>query len=345
MRNRTAGRQNGLHFLAHMMLAMVFFFGLTIPTAHAANPDGDLRIEIIAGYNFVVDSNIQTPAGYGPEAAHVAAKICNDGADDLTDVTVHIGDFGAGTPGIYPVETVDEAANGWLYSGDFSLTHEGSTSDGTRYIGTIPPGECYTQYWLVSYPVLDAANNPVWGAANVPEDDLVLQYDIWVTADDNGSALAADDSKTATMRNEISAMANKIWPNGDNKVPEEYLAAIKSVLGWRPVLESSAAGTLGEMEGVWYDLGNVGQGFDNDGDFVPDYNFWVQPVGDPSLYDPDCFRLTKTYGLIIVQLNDGTELLIPFEDRLYFENIPPNNTNVTGLVFYEYISLDGPCSV
>ena len=34
------------------------------------------------------------------------------------------------------------------------------------------------------------------------------------------------------MRNEISAMANKIWPNGDNKVPDEYVAAIQQVLGW-----------------------------------------------------------------------------------------------------------------
>ena len=34
------------------------------------------------------------------------------------------------------------------------------------------------------------------------------------------------------MRNEISAAANKIWPNGDNKVPDEYLQAIADVLGW-----------------------------------------------------------------------------------------------------------------
>jgi hypothetical protein len=34
----------------------------------------------------------------------------------------------------------------------------------------------------------------------------------------------------------------------------------------------------------------------------------------------------KTYGLVIVKLNDGTELLIPFVDQMYFENIPDTTT-------------------
>jgi hypothetical protein len=88
----------------------------------------------------------------------------------------------------------------------------------------------------------------------------------------------------------------------------------------------------------------VGAGFDNNYDLVPDRNIWIQPIGDSSSYDPGCFRLVKTYGLVIVKLNDGTELLIPFVDQLYFENIPDNNTGAVGLVFYEYIALDGICT-
>lgn len=88
----------------------------------------------------------------------------------------------------------------------------------------------------------------------------------------------------------------------------------------------------------------MGAGFDNNYDLVPDRNIWIQPIGDSSSYDPGCFRLVKTYGLVIVKLNDGTELLIPFVDQLYFENIPDNNTGAVGLVFYEYIALDGICT-
>ena len=325
-------------------LGAVGWMGLALLVS-AANPDGDLRIEVKTAYNFVVDSNVETPATYGPSSAYVGAEFCNDGTDDLTDVFAYIGDMAAGTPGIYPVEAVDEAANGWLYSGDFSLTHEGPTSDATRYIGTIPAGECVTQYWLVSYPSVDANNVTVAGATNDPNDDLVLEYDIWATATDGAVSLAADETRTATMRNEISAMANKIWPNTTSKVPDEYLDIFEAELGWRPDQTSQGAGTVNTIEGIWYDFGNVRQGFDNNGDLVPDYNAWAQPVGDPEIFDPACFRLVRTFGFVIIKLNDGTEQVIPFEDQMYFENIPDNNTGAVGLVYYEFAALDGGCSV
>ena len=44
----------------------------------AANPDGDLRIEAFNAPNFVVDSNIETPATYGPRAVHLGAQFCNN---------------------------------------------------------------------------------------------------------------------------------------------------------------------------------------------------------------------------------------------------------------------------
>jgi uncharacterized repeat protein (TIGR01451 family) len=149
------------------------------------------------------------------------------------------------------------------------------------------------------------------------------------------------------MRSEISAMANKIWPNGDNKVPDKYKQAIQQSLGWD--VDSVYAGGIfpGKtfmMQGIWYDLGNIGAGFDNDGDLVPDRNAWMQPVGDPTYFNPDCYRLIGVFGLVIVKLNDGTEYLIPFEDQLYFEHIPENNTGAVGLVFYRFAVVGGPCS-
>ena len=53
----------------------------------------------------------------------------------------------------------------------------------------------------------------------------------------------------------------------------------------------------------------------------------------------------KCYGIVIVKLNDGTEQLIPFEDRLYFEHISDKNTGAVGLVFYEFVPLASGCSV
>ncbi len=340
------GTRFTLRFLASFLLVFLSCFS-NATTYHIpptfANPDGDLRIEIVSAYNLIVDSNVETPASYAPTAFHAGVKFCNDGTDTLWNVQTHIGDYTANTPGIYPSRTHTGL------TGTFSFTHEGGTAgtaDASRFIRFIPPGECVTQYWLISYPNLDDNGNSVTGG-NGPEDDLWLKFDVWATADDNGTPLAANDSQTLYMRSEISAAANKIWPNGDNKVPLEYKQAIENTLGWD--IDSAAYGgtSPGEtfyMEGIWYDLGNVGAGFDNDGDLVPDRNAWLQPVGDPSFYNADCFRLVGVFGLVIVKLNDGTEFLIPFEDQLYFENLPENNTGAVGLVFYQFAALNSGCS-
>lgn len=321
----------------------------TVAVATAANPTGDLRIEIIAAYNLVVDSNVESPSTYAPEAATLGAKICNDGANDLTDAFAYIGNFNtatpsSSTPGRYP--SVTNPSTGQV--GTFSLTHEGGSAgmnDATRYIGAIPAGECVTQYWLISYPRLDDNGDSVTRGIK-SDDDLVLSYDIWASANDGATALTADDTRTVTMRNEISAAANKIWPNGDNKVPDAYKTAIAAVAGWDTVTPSgtSAAypGELVRTQGIWYDFGVANQGFDNNGDLIPDQNAWAQPIGDPDSYDPGCFRLVRTYGLIVVKLKGGGEYLIAFEDQLYFENLP-DNTGVVGLVYYEYVALNGAC--
>lgn len=149
------------------------------------------------------------------------------------------------------------------------------------------------------------------------------------------------------MRSEISASANKIWPNGDNKVPSEYKVAFQESQGWD--LESGSGnpsaypGESVSLQGIWYDLGNINKGFDNNGDFIPDYNVFMQPVGDPSGFDPDCFRLVKTYGVVVIKLKGGGEKVISFVDQNYFENIP-ENTGGVGLVYYQFIVLNGPCA-
>lgn len=339
------------------------------------SPDG-LTIEPIAAYNLIVDSNVLSPSTYGPSAATLGAKFCNSTGSDMTNVWTYIGNYdsnqdgtlGDADPGVYPVrnQTTDPNFNtehphlsGTVTAVDFgdptrffALEHEaGSTTDradASRYLGTLAAGECRTEYWLVSYPrvaTVDGSSTDVTGGIK-PFDDLWLTYFFWANAD---SVATSYYWRPITMRNEISAMANKIWPNGDNKVPDEYVEAIQEILGWDTWTPNGSGTTAypGETvtsQGIWYDLGNVGHGFDNDGDLVPDRNIWVQPIGDSGAYDPGCFRLVRAYGLIIVKLNDGTEMLIPFVDRMYFDYIPENNNGAVGLVFYDYIALDGACT-
>jgi uncharacterized repeat protein (TIGR01451 family) len=317
--------------------------------AWGSNPSGDLRVEAINAYNLVVDSNVESPSTYAPRSAYLGARFCNDGTNALTNVVAHIGDYlggSGGTPGTYPGRTQAPLV-GPLPGGAFALTHEGGaagTADATRYLGRLEPGECKVAYWLVSYPQTDTLGHAVWGPSVKPDDDLWLEYDIWTTAERDGSPIVADDTRRVTMRNEISAMANKIFPNTANKVPQEY----QDLLGlyapaWTNFASNGSPGTPIVTEGVWYDLGNVGQGFDNDGDLVPDRNLWMQPVGDPSIFDPSCFRLVRTYTLVIVGLKTGGEQVYVTEDQLYFENVPENNGAV-GFVGYEFISLRSGCT-
>ncbi len=345
-------------------LVVIAVFG-ALPL-HAA---GVLSVEVMNGYNLVVDSNVTSPSTYAPSAAYIGARVCNTGNATVTDVTLNTGNFNGGagsTPGIFPVfsSTGDLVHPQITNTGNYSLTLEADgtapTVDGTRYIGSIAPGQCVTQYWLISYPqcanVGLASDAPPCATSITgtiqPTDDVSLNYDVWATTTSVGVS-TANIRRNFTLRNEISAAANKIWPNTDSKVPNEYLAAIQSIIGWgtlgpdgQPLTGSNPVypgQRLITTQGIWYDLGNVGQGFDNDGDLVPDQNAWLQPVGDAASFDADCFRMVNLYGLLIVKLKSGGELLIPFQNELYFEHIP-ENTGVVGLVYYQFIATDGGCS-
>ncbi len=154
----------------------------------AAEGRAPLRLEVVADYSLVVDSNVES-TNQGPRAAYLGARIFNDGDVPLLLVQARIGDLTdadawEGTPGTYPVTTVAPGVT--TYSGSFSLTHEpssGAEADATRSIAAIAPGEYVSVYWLVSYPVMDANGKAVTGRRNDLTDDLVLRYDVWVEAE------------------------------------------------------------------------------------------------------------------------------------------------------------------
>jgi len=331
----------GVRVLRLLLLAVSMWCGQTL---RAGTTDGALRVEMITAYNFVVDSNAGTPSSYAPRSAYLGATFHNDGSVPLTDILARIGDYqgGAGdTPGLYPAR-IHDGLVGPLPGGAFALKHEGGSAglaDATRYIGSIAPGESVTVYWLVSYPQLDVTGVPTWGASVKPDDDLWLQYDVWATAKEGAQPRAVDLTRTVTMRNEISASANKILPNGSNKVPDYYKDLLRQYLpAWTNSVADGSVGTRVTTEGIWYYLGHVGDGFDNNGDLVPEHNAWLQPVGDPSLFDAGAFRLVRTYAMVIVKLKSGGEQVLVGEDQLYFENIP-ENTDAVGYVRYDFVPI------
>jgi len=337
-----------------------------VPAPNPPPPDfsSGISIEPITAYNLVVDSNVLSPSSYGPSAASLGAKFCNTSGGDLDNVWVYIGDYSTPAspkPGQYPTRnstTFDpehlELLNASMTPGGstlFSLTHESgsvtSTMDASRFLGTLRAGECRTQYWLVSYPrIAYVGGSPVSVTGDAkPDDDLWLPYDFWATVNNTSTSWMRQH---ITMRSEISASANKIWPNGDNKVPDEYKSAIAALVGWDTITPSGSStvypGQIVTSQGIWYDLGNIGAGFDNNNDYVPDHNLWLQPIGDPTIYDPGCFRLIRTYGILIIKMRDGSEMLIPFADQMYFQNLPDDNNGAVGLVFYQYLAMDGACT-
>lgn len=354
-----------MSFRAVFVVATLTLLSLAMP----ARGQGVLDVEVINGYNLVVDSNVTAPSTYAPSAAYIGARFCNTGNAPLENVFAYTGDYNGGagsTPGLFPVldSTGDFAHPQITNTGNYSLTLESGTlgaSDASRYIGTLNAGECKVQYWLISYPrCVNVAGEPeqppctasITGGVG-PEDDVVLDYDVWASTTTAIAAPVVSERRDFTLRNEISAAANKIWPNTTAKVPDAYLAAIQAVIGWgtigpdgQPLTQSSTVypgQRVITTQGIWYDVGNVVHGFDNDGDLVPDQNAWLQPVGDAASFAPDCFRMVNTYGIVIVKLKSGGELLIPFQNELYFEHIP-DNTGVVGLVFYQYVATDTGCS-
>jgi uncharacterized repeat protein (TIGR01451 family) len=333
-----------------LLLTLFLVLGVAFSRQSPAYAQGSpLHVEIVAGYNLVVDSNATSVSTYAPSVATVMGRFCNTGSSTLTNVYGYIGD--GTTPGTYPARDSSDPvfiaqhpalANTGLYA----FSHVGGrigAADATRSIGTIPAGECRVQYWHFTYPQCSESDRTppcsalaTWGDSVKPDDDLWLEFNVWGSSDQGGGSAIW----RMTMRNEISAMANKIKPHPDG----EWFSTRD------PVVEP---GGLITSNGIFYELGTINQGFDNDNDSDPDYNAWMQPIGESS-YDPSCFRLVRTSSLITVSRSGGDDDLVIRTDDLnpdpnyggplYYTNLPSNNTGTRGEVFYTFQALNGPCS-
>ncbi|MEW5868418.1 MAG: SdrD B-like domain-containing protein [Chloroflexota bacterium] len=333
-----------------LVIPVLVALGLLLQQNLIAQAADGLTVQILAGYNLVVDSNSESPSTYAPSVATVAVKYCNTSGGTLNDVVGSIGDYNpttpsASTPGTYPVRNSYSSTDDFEHlhpelwdsvspGSDYSFTHLGGEADAVRYIGALADGECSVQYWHFTYPHcedngdLPCSQDPVWGLPTVPEDDLWLTFDAWGTY--RGASTPTYATWTMTMRNEISAMANKIKPNPDG-------------LWYNTETNTVMPGDIITTNGVNYTFGNINKGFDNDGDYTYDYNAWMQPFGNTN-YDPSCFRLIRTTGTITVTRSGGNPpMIVNFRDQLYFTNLPTDNTNVTGRVYYTFLALGGAC--
>jgi protocatechuate 3,4-dioxygenase beta subunit len=330
------------------LLAVIGVLAGSFAGVQPAQAAANLTVRIIAAPNLIVDSNVLTPATEQPIVATVIGEFCNISGSTMNNVVGYIGN--GTTPGTYPVNANPVMGSGGDqtdYLGNYSFTHLGGVADATRYIGDIPANTCRYQYWSFTYPKTaryDADHDnvddgltadpviPSWGNSVKPADDLQLQFVIWGNYSPPTGQAISTATHTATLRNEISAMANKIEPNG-NPGGTWFNTDTSTVLPGQTVVTN----------GILYRLGNVNKGFDNDNNGTPDYNAWLQPFGNPA-YDPSCFRLIKTTGIVTATTTSG-DVIIPFVDNLYFTDLPSNNTNVVGLVFYEFLALGGACTI
>ncbi len=355
--------QRSLLITPFILIPLIIFgiiWGVMKP--QTARATAELTVSIDTAYNLVVDSNVTSPSTYAPRVATVYGTFCNDGDTSLSNVYGYIGNYDGGnnpTPGLYPARNSADVnfSNEYPWAantGNYAFTHIGGTADASRHIGDLDPGECKVQYWHFTYPACantaagaavapPCSTTPSWGDSVKPEDDLWLEFDVWATGIDTGSDTPRNDNARwrMTLRNEISAMANKIKPNPDGR----WFNTDTSII---------VPGQVITTNGILYTLGNVRQGFDNDENFTPDYNAWLQPFGDPS-YDPSCFRLIRTSTVLTVSRSAGQpDLILNVDDLnphptyggpLYFTNLPPDNNGVDGEVRYTFLALNGPCSV
>lgn len=205
----------------------------SLPEAYAQCPT-TLSVTITSSPYLLVDSN--KPGIQGPMVATISAVIQNTGGSAATDVYAYIGD--GTSPGTFTAGS--DPPHRLLMTGD--------TSDSTRYIGDLAPGQSKTVFWQVSYPMTYSKTYP---------------FTVWV---DNEEDCSAQDNFTFTTRSSLTASANKLLGS----------------FTLSPAGGIVHPGNIVTVTGTGFNLGQVGEGPNNEEDA------WLQPVGnlnfDPSCF-------------------------------------------------------------
>ncbi len=325
---------------------------MALAVALLTTSPAQVDVEIIAGANIIVDSNVLSPSTYAPDTFTIQVVYCNNTGSAIHNLYAHVGNIDGGgttaTPGTYPIRGDSDPAFVTQHpdlDGDYSFTHAAPSADATRFLGTLDPGECVTIYWMLCYPrVSNDGSTPVWGETRLEDDDLWLELDAWASQLDSGQIdptnAVGEDTHIATMKNSISAMANKIGgPTGGVWTVTD--------INDNPINPNSPAkpGEVIKVCGTGFRLGVDNKGFDINQDFAFDYGVWIQPVGDKSLFDPFCYRLVRTEGQLRISRSGGNPTyVLDFVDQTYFTDLPNDTNGGVGDVCYHLVAMDGPCS-
>jgi hypothetical protein len=226
---------------------------------------------VTSGPFVIYDHN--KPEADSPGVYMAKAKVCNTGDTDLTDVIVHIGDSTA--PGTFP-------PTNWLgVDRSFELldfVRNGEVDDATRPLYTVlTPGQCECVYWPLVYPY-----------SSTPDlDGMPLSFSVWGTAttfDSAGDPVSVSGgpvAKTVTEYDTLSASANKMHATSHTIVPampvDGYAVGQQFIICFTDI-----------------QFGEIGSG---PNPLNPE-DFWYQPVGFKSLFDPDIARLVKVQATL-----------------------------------------------
>ncbi|MEL7341951.1 MAG: hypothetical protein AAGM67_15830, partial [Bacteroidota bacterium] len=312
--------------LIFMLLLMT---GLS--SAIAGNPDGDLEIELLNNHHLVID-----PSSDGPGLVYIGATFHNRGDNALQNVRVNIGDKSQNLAGTYPTRTHSGL------SGSFALQQVDAgteANDASRFISSIPAGESITQYWLVAYPRQDAQGK--WVCQNAgTEDDLWLSYDIWASADDAAILLEANTSQQLHFRETPRQDASRSLSPTDASIPNEYRDMLSTISTEN---DSSVYPGQSLSISVWHQLSQVSGGYDGDQNYSPDFNAVMQPVGSLQGFDPACFRLIETSGVLLIRNANGNHSFESFRNQYHFQDINWRNEAVMALVNYTFVAIGADC--
>ncbi|MEL6592517.1 MAG: hypothetical protein AAFQ68_20630, partial [Bacteroidota bacterium] len=315
-------------------LFFIVFLLCGFSISHAANPDGDLEIQLLNGSNLVVD-----PSSEGPELVYLGATITNRGDNDLENLFVNIGDFSQKLAGTYPARTHSGLV------GSFSLQHIDAgteANDASRYINRLAAGESLTLYWLVAYPRQDDQGKWVSQEEGI-DDDLWLSYDVWAQADDAGTLLEANTEQQLYFRETPRQSASRSLAAQDASIPAQYQDMLASVESWDDQQSSTVYPGQTVRVAVWHQLSQVSAGYDSDANYSPDFNSALQPVGSLQGFDPACFRLINTSGILIIRDEDGNHSFESFRNQNHFQDIDWRNESVMALVNYDFIAIGAEC--
>ena len=247
--------------MTRRVVSVVAALGVLAPALGWAQ--GVLSVEIVNGYNLVVDSNVTAPSTYAPRSAYIGATVCNTGdaaARQRHRLRRRLQRRRGGHAGRLPHVELRRrpAAVHRRTPADYSLTIEADdtgTADGTRYIGTLAPGRVPDPVLALLLPAVRQrrrasrsrrpATSSITGGIK-PDDDVVAR--LRRLGHDHAPAGSRPPPRPATSpcATRSRPRPTRSGPTPPPRCPTSTSTAIQSVIGWGTLGPDGQPLTAGE---------------------------------------------------------------------------------------------------